>query len=160
MDSSPRNRESGSPRPPHRRAPVEPLPPLNLGAWLRLQDVTRQHAPHNVDRDNGGRSSTSQRSRAKTDIDSLSRPADERSREPGRAAIPDSGSRPTPDSNAGAAAHTSPSSRDDRLARAAAYLAKIPPAISGERGHDRKFHAACILVHGFDLSIDDAKPLL
>jgi putative DNA primase/helicase len=54
----------------------------------------------------------------------------------------------------------SAASCDDRLARAAAYLAKIPPAVSGQRGHDRTFHAVCALVQGFDLPIDLARPLL
>ena len=44
--------------------------------------------------------------------------------------------------------------------RAAAYLAKIPPAVSGESGHDTTFHAACVLVRDFDLSIEDALPIL
>src|ERR1700678_3789823 len=48
---------------------------------------------------------------------------------------------------------------DERAARPAAYLAKIPPAVAGERGHDRTFHAACVLVQGFDLTIDEARPL-
>ena len=50
--------------------------------------------------------------------------------------------------------------RNERVARPAAYLAKIPPAVAGERGHDRTFHAACVLVQGFDLTIDEARPLL
>jgi hypothetical protein len=44
--------------------------------------------------------------------------------------------------------------------RAAAYLQKIPPAVSGESGHDVTFHAACVLVRDFDLSIEDALPIL
>lgn len=36
--------------------------------------------------------------------------------------------------------------------RAALYLSKLPPAISGQRGHDRTFRAACVLVLGFGLS--------
>ncbi len=48
----------------------------------------------------------------------------------------------------------------DRARRAAAYLAKLPPAVSGERGHNRTYQAACILVQGFDLSIDEARPIL
>ncbi len=48
----------------------------------------------------------------------------------------------------------------DRLGRAAAYLARIPPAVAGERGHDRTFQAARALVLGFDLGIDQARPLL
>ena len=42
----------------------------------------------------------------------------------------------------------------------AAYLAKIPAAISGQRGHDRTFHAACVLVKGFGLTVDEARPFL
>ena len=49
---------------------------------------------------------------------------------------------------------------NQRLERARAYLAKIPPAIAGQRGHDRTFHAACVLIQGFSLSIDEARPLL
>jgi KaiC/GvpD/RAD55 family RecA-like ATPase len=40
--------------------------------------------------------------------------------------------------------------------RAIKYLAKMPPAVSGQGGHNRCFHAACILVLGFGLSIDEA----
>lgn len=55
--------------------------------------------------------------------------------------------------------------RDDdsaagRQRRIAAYLARIPPAVSGQRGHDRTFHAACVLVKGFSLTLDEARPLL
>lgn len=46
------------------------------------------------------------------------------------------------------------------IERAAKYLAKIPPAISGQRGHDRTFQAACVLVLGFGLSQQDALALL
>lgn len=35
--------------------------------------------------------------------------------------------------------------------RARKYLAKIPGAVSGQRGHDRTFHAACVICLGFDL---------
>ena len=42
----------------------------------------------------------------------------------------------------------------------AAYLAKIPAAISGQRGHDQTFHAACVLVKGFGLTVDEARPFL
>lgn len=44
--------------------------------------------------------------------------------------------------------------------RAKKYLEKVPGAISGESGHDWTFHAAALLVIDFDLSIDDALPLL
>ena len=35
-----------------------------------------------------------------------------------------------------------------------------PGPVAGERGHDRTFHAACVLIQGFDLAIDEARPLL
>jgi len=44
--------------------------------------------------------------------------------------------------------------------RAWKYIAKIPGAVSGSGGHNATFHAACSLVIGFGLSIDDARPLL
>lgn len=44
--------------------------------------------------------------------------------------------------------------------RARAYLEKLPPAISGDHGHDRTFHAACTLVLGFALPVEEALPLL
>ena len=156
MDSSPRNRESGSLRTPDRRTPIEPLSPLDLGAWLRLQNVTRE----NADRDGETRSSLSRRSDARTGINSFSKRADGDRRASDRSPAQGLDSRPNSSADAGTASLTSPSSHDDRLARAAAYLAKVPPAVSGERGHDRTFHAACILVQGFDLSIHDAKRLL
>jgi putative DNA primase/helicase len=160
MDSSPRNRESGSPRPPDRRLPVEPLPPLNLGAWLRLHDVTRENGRHGAERHGGAQSWPLKSAGAGPAVKSYSSLPDSRSREPDRTAQRGPGSRTVPPSDAGAAALTSPPLHGDRLGRAAAYLAKIPPAVSGERGHDRTFHAACILVQGFELSIDEAKPLL
>lgn len=40
------------------------------------------------------------------------------------------------------------------------YLEKIPGAVSGSGGHNQTFTAACALVKGFDLSIDEARPLL
>jgi hypothetical protein len=46
----------------------------------------------------------------------------------------------------------------DELARR--YLEKIPPAVSGQGGHDQTFKAACALVKGFDLTVDQARPLL
>lgn len=48
----------------------------------------------------------------------------------------------------------------DVEARARAYLATIPPAVSGQHGHDRTFYAAGRLVRGFDLSPAAALPLL
>jgi putative DNA primase/helicase len=48
----------------------------------------------------------------------------------------------------------------DAVSRASAYLAKVPPAVAGKGGHNQTFHAACILVQGFGLSIDQARTLL
>jgi hypothetical protein len=42
------------------------------------------------------------------------------------------------------------------LARAKLYVAKEPPAISGQKGHDRCFHVACVLVNDFALSEEEA----
>ena len=44
----------------------------------------------------------------------------------------------------------------DPFDRARAYVAKIPPAISGQGGHSRTFHVACVLMHGFTLDIEEA----
>ena len=46
------------------------------------------------------------------------------------------------------------------LERADAYLAKMPVSISRQRGHDAAFRAAVALVRGFDLSEQEALPLL
>ena len=46
------------------------------------------------------------------------------------------------------------------LARASAYVAAMPPAISGNRGHDATFAVASALVHGFALSRDQAWPIM
>ncbi len=44
--------------------------------------------------------------------------------------------------------------------RARKYLAKIPPAVSGQSGHNATFHAACVLVLGFELPESDATALM
>lgn len=44
--------------------------------------------------------------------------------------------------------------------RARAYLAKVPPAIAGQGGHNATFRAAMVLVDGFNLSPAEALPLL
>jgi hypothetical protein len=49
---------------------------------------------------------------------------------------------------------------DDVADRARKYLAKIPPAVSGQGGHNATFHAACCLVQGFTLERDAALALL
>lgn len=48
----------------------------------------------------------------------------------------------------------------DKVAAASAYLREVDPAISGSSGHDTTFRAACCLVLGFDLSVDEAFGLL
>ena len=40
--------------------------------------------------------------------------------------------------------------------RARKYVAKLPGAVSGNNGHNQTFHAACVLVHGFELSKPEA----
>lgn len=47
-----------------------------------------------------------------------------------------------------------------QLRRARAYLATIPPAVSGQQGHRQTFVAACKLVRGFSLGEADALELL
>lgn len=44
--------------------------------------------------------------------------------------------------------------------RARKYLAKLPPAVSGQGGHNAAFHAACVLVLGFGLPQDAALGVL
>jgi putative DNA primase/helicase len=48
----------------------------------------------------------------------------------------------------------------DPIDRARKYLAKVPPAVSGQGGHDQTFHAACVLVQGFALDRAPALVLL
>lgn len=50
-------------------------------------------------------------------------------------------------------------SRDSRIVRARNYIAKMPPAISGNHGHNATFAIACKLVE-FDLEYHDALDLL
>ncbi|MGE0193915.1 MAG: phage/plasmid primase, P4 family [Planctomycetota bacterium] len=49
---------------------------------------------------------------------------------------------------------------ENKVARARAYLAKVPPAVSGQHGHDQTFKAACSIVEGFDLDTETAYALL
>jgi hypothetical protein len=62
-------------------------------------------------------------------------------------------------------AHNSSSTRTtgnatDVEERAIAYLAKIDPAISGQKGHNRTFYAACKVGPGFDLAQQTAFRLI
>lgn len=40
------------------------------------------------------------------------------------------------------------------------YIAKAAPAVSGSGGHNQTFSVACSLIKGFDLTVDEARPLL
>lgn len=44
--------------------------------------------------------------------------------------------------------------------RARKYVAKMPPAISQQRGHDKTFHVACVLMLGFQLTEPEAMSVL
>ena len=46
------------------------------------------------------------------------------------------------------------------IERARAYIAKLPLAASGQRGHDATFRVACCLVHGFALPAEQAFKLI
>lgn len=48
----------------------------------------------------------------------------------------------------------------DKAAQARRYLAKVTPSVEGQRGDDQLYHAACLLVLDFDLSPDEAWPLI
>ncbi|HUO08146.1 MAG TPA: zincin-like metallopeptidase domain-containing protein [Phycisphaerae bacterium] len=53
-----------------------------------------------------------------------------------------------------------PANRQHLLRRASAYLGAIPPAISGQGGHNLTYAAATALVHGFTLTPEEALALL
>lgn len=55
---------------------------------------------------------------------------------------------------------TSGSSAGDLEKRVIAYLATIEPAVSGQRGHDKAFGAACRVGPGFDLTEEEAYRLI
>jgi RecA-family ATPase len=44
--------------------------------------------------------------------------------------------------------------------KARRYLDRMPPAVSGQNGHNQTFRVACVLIQGFNLSIDEARPLM
>lgn len=48
----------------------------------------------------------------------------------------------------------------DIVERASRYVARMPAAVSGARGHDRTYHVACVLVLGFGLDDSDAMAVL
>ena len=47
-----------------------------------------------------------------------------------------------------------------RITRARNYVAKMKPAISGQGGHNRTFAVACRLVRDFNLTIEQAWPIM
>jgi AAA domain len=46
--------------------------------------------------------------------------------------------------------------RNDPVKAARKYVNKIPPAVSGQKGHDACYHVACVLVVGFALTLEQA----
>ncbi len=59
--------------------------------------------------------------------------------------------------------HPSRTAKPERVSveeRARRYLSKIPPAVSGQKGHDQTFHAACVLIIGFNVDESLASSLL
>jgi len=46
------------------------------------------------------------------------------------------------------------------IERARRYVAAMPEAVSGSNGHNATYAVACALVKGFNLSVDEARPLL
>ncbi len=53
-----------------------------------------------------------------------------------------------------------PHDRQFTIRRAAAYVATIEGAVSGNNGHGATFHVACTLILGFDLSQEEAWPII
>ena len=49
---------------------------------------------------------------------------------------------------------------DNVMDRARKYVAKMPPAISEQGGHNQTYHVACVLVEGFDLNQSQALEIL
>ena len=46
------------------------------------------------------------------------------------------------------------------IERARKYVARMPPAVSGQSGHNATFHVACVLALGFGLGEGEALALL
>ena len=53
-----------------------------------------------------------------------------------------------------------PVSLADTLQRAEQYVAKVPAAVQGQGGDQQTFTVACLLILDFDLTVDEALPLL
>jgi putative DNA primase/helicase len=161
MDSSPRNHESGSPRSPNPRAPAIFPPPLDLPTWLHGLEVETEEEVRQGGRIGNESPTSSNRAGGVRPLqNSPPAPGKHSHHTPlvtGRTATTTQPG--TIERSTAYSVSTSPSRHDERLARPAAYLAKIPPAVAGQRGHDRTFHAACVLIQGFDLTIDEARAL-
>jgi hypothetical protein len=67
---------------------------------------------------------------------------------------------PTPLATGQSSSHRQQLSPDDLAKRIRNYLATIPPAVAGSRGHDQTFYVAGRLVRGFSLSPDEAYPYI
>ena len=50
--------------------------------------------------------------------------------------------------------------REEVVRRADAYVAKMPPAVSGQGGHGKTFAVACRLLRDFGLTVEEARPVL
>lgn len=46
------------------------------------------------------------------------------------------------------------------MTRARAYLLTVEGAVSGQRGHDKTLYAACCLLHKFNLTVEEAWPIM
>jgi replicative DNA helicase len=51
-------------------------------------------------------------------------------------------------------------SDDAVIERASKYVAKMPEAVSGDAGHNKTYHVACVLMKGFELTTGQAMPLM
>jgi hypothetical protein len=79
------------------------------------------------------------------------------------AALAETYTEPEPPRRTTASARTTRSRRRGGASaedRARAYLAKVDPAVSGESGHDQTYHAAAVLVVRFNMTPDEAYPIL
>ncbi len=81
------------------------------------------------------------------------------SREQLAAILPDKPNQQLPAAPAPASNHLLIGASADRFQRARNYLKKVPPAISGESGHNQTFKTACLLLRLFGLTVEEAWPL-
>ena len=67
---------------------------------------------------------------------------------------------PPPVVNKGTNGHRRHDDPLDVIEQARRYVAKMPEAVSGNNGHDAAFLVAQVLVRGFSLGVDQARPLM